>query len=142
MTNTSMPNRGRKAQTWSEHSPILPACQWKEFEEQSLAALKAEQLEPTTQHCDVFGHKFFKASKSSDQTSYYAKLRGFVQFILKYKEYDDCLPIPYPFTPETRATASDIAASHFMLYMMTKSGVDVQNTDTGHETKALNSGSY
>lgn len=124
---SSMPNRGRKAQQWSEHSPIVPASQWKEFEERSLAALKAEKIEPSPQHHNVFGHKFFKASKNSDQISYYAKLRGFVQFILKYKEYDDCLPILYPFTPENSATASDIAASHFMLYMMTKKGFVVKN---------------
>lgn len=111
----SAPKTPQPRKEWHPLSKIIEKGDYNELETRAKKVIADQGLVPSTEARDVFGNKFFAASESGDQSTYYSKLRAFVKFHLKYPDYDIGIAIFYPFTPHHTLVGCDKAASHFLL---------------------------
>jgi hypothetical protein len=99
---------------WHPLSKLIEKSDYEELEKRSLKVIQAAGYQPSKEPREIFGRKFFRSSEGGDQPTYFAKLRGFLKFHLKYPEYDSGIAIFYPFTDVNTVVGCELAAAHFL----------------------------
>ena len=75
-------------------------------------ALEAMGLQPTTAAIPVLGTR--RLDEESENT-YYSRLRGYMQFLLQQKDFDESLLLFYPYTPKGTVSCQEESVAYFIL---------------------------
>jgi hypothetical protein len=124
-TSGSFPFARKKE--WHHLSKIIEKSDYDDLEKRSLKVAQEAGYQPSKEPREVFGKKFFRSSDGGDQPTYFAKLRGFLKFHLKYPEYDSGIAIFYPFTPVKTVVGCELAAAHFLQMQFAEKDVEVMD---------------